>query len=73
MKALVKTPVKTREKTDDQVLAALAANPGATLADVAAHLGKSVSAIERAARRLRDSGRVRYVGPQKGGHWEVAG
>jgi hypothetical protein len=34
-------------------------------------LGKSVSAIERAARRLRERGRLRHVGPQKGGHWEV--
>ena len=42
-----------------------------TLAEVATHLGKSTSAIERAARKLRDAGRLRYVGPQKGGRWEV--
>ena len=69
VKALVKTPVKT----DDQLLEVLAGQPAATLAEAAAHLGKSVSAIERAARRLRDGGRLRYVGPQKGGRWEVIG
>ncbi|HEY1137667.1 MAG TPA: Fic family protein [Xanthomonadaceae bacterium] len=73
--ALVKTPVKTlvkgRINSGDALLAVLAAHPGATLAEAAAHLGKSVSAIERAARRLREDGRLRYVGPQKGGHWEV--
>lgn len=69
----VETPVKTRVKTDDQLLGVLAGQPTVTLAEAAAHLGKSVSAIERAARRLRDEGRLRYVGPQKGGRWEVIG
>jgi Fic family protein len=69
--APVKAPVKARVTTDDALLAVLAAQPAATLAEAAAHLGKSVSAIERAARRLRERGRLRYVGPQKGGHWEV--
>lgn len=67
----VKTPVETRVKTEDQLLAVLAARPEATLAEAAGHLGKSVSAVERAARRLRDRGRLRHVGPQKGGHWEL--
>lgn len=71
VKAPVKTLVKGRVSTGDALLAVLAAHPAATLAEAAAHLGKSVSAIERAARRLREDGRLRYVGPQKGGHWEV--
>jgi Fic family protein len=70
-KAPVKTPVKTRVKTDDQILALLRKQPSLTLAEVAEHLGKSTSAIERAARKLRDAGRLRYVGPQRGGHWEL--
>lgn len=71
VKTPVETQVKTRVKTEDRLLAVLAAQPEVTLAEAAAHLGKSVSAIERAVRRLRDSGRLRHVGPQKGGHWEV--
>ncbi len=67
----MKTPAKTRVKTDDQMLTLLRRRPVLTLAEVAAHLGKSFSAIERAARKLRKAGRLRYVGPQKGGHWEV--
>ena len=73
VKTLAKTLVKGRIKTGDALLAVLATHPAATLAEAAAHLGKSVSAIERAARRLREDGRLRYVGPQKGGHWEVMG
>lgn len=71
-KSLVKTPVKTRVKTNDQILALLRKQPSLTLAEVAAHLSKSTSAIERAARKLRDAGYLRHVGPQKGGHWEVS-
>ncbi|MFZ5638089.1 MAG: Fic family protein [Pseudomonadota bacterium] len=71
VKTLVKAPSSTRANTEERLLALLASHPEATLGDAAAHLGKSVSAIERAARRLRERGRLRYVGPQKGGHWEV--
>ncbi|MDX9733217.1 MAG: ATP-binding protein [Thermoanaerobaculia bacterium] len=73
--APVKTPVKTRVKTPvktaDAILALLRERPDLRLADVAEALGKSTSAVERATRKLREEGRVRYVGPQKGGRWEV--
>lgn len=42
-----------------------------TLTEVAAQLGKSVSAVERASAKLVADGKLRYVGPKKGGHWEV--
>lgn len=67
----VESPVKTRVKTPEQMVKILREHPGLTLADVAARLGKSTSAVERAARKLREEGCLRYVGPQKGGHWEV--
>lgn len=70
-KTPVKTPVKKPVKTADHVLALLNKQPTLTLAEIAAHLGKSTSAIERAARKLRNEGLLRYVGPQKGGRWEV--
>ena len=70
-KTLVKTPVKTLVKTPERLLAFLQAHPTATLAEASSALGKSASAMERAARKLRDEGHLRYVGPQKGGQWEV--
>ena len=70
-KTLVKTPVKTPVKPAEQLLQLLRRQPTLTLAEAAAHLGKSTSAIERTARKLRDAGRLRHLGPQKGGHWEV--
>ena len=67
----VKTLVETRVKTPEQILKILLEQPTLTLAEVAARLGKSISAVERAARKLREQVRLRYVGPQKGGHWEA--
>lgn len=67
-----KTPVKTPVKTPERLLEFLRQHPGATLADAALAIDKSLSATERAARRLGQAGRLRYVGPQKGGRWEVS-
>ena len=67
----VKTPVKTRVKTPERIVEALRVDAGLTLAGVAEALGLSLSAVERAAAKLRQEGRLRYVGPKKGGHWEV--
>ena len=69
---LVKTPVKTRaKKTPDLILQTLKQNSNLTLAEVAVEIGKSTSAVERATSKLVKSGLLKYIGPQKGGHWEV--
>lgn len=36
-------------------------------------IGKSLSAVKRASAKLVREGRLRYVGPRKGGHWEIPG
>jgi ATP-dependent DNA helicase RecG len=66
-----KTPVKTPVKTPAKILVFLQANPDSSLAEVAAAIGKSVSAVERASARLVREGKLRFVGPRKGGRWEV--
>lgn len=71
VKTPVKTPVQTPVKTPERILILLRQNPDMTLADVSSVLKKSARAVERAARSLRQQGRLRYVGPRKGGHWEV--
>lgn len=70
-KAPVETPVETPVRTPERILAVLAAHPSCTLADVAANVGKSLRAVERAVARLQQQGRLRFVGPRKGGRWEV--
>lgn len=63
---------KTRVKTPERILQALEANPNLTLAQVAAAIGKSVSAVERASEKLMEERRLRYIGPKRGGHREVS-
>ena len=69
--ASVKTSVKASVKTGDALLELLRKNPQMTLAEVAAVVGRSVRAVEMASSKLVRAGRLRFVGPQKGGHWEV--
>jgi ATP-dependent DNA helicase RecG len=67
----VETRVETRVKTPEQILQVLAANPTLTLAEVAAAIDKAPSTVERAVAKLGEQGRLRFVGPRKGGKWEV--
>jgi ATP-dependent DNA helicase RecG len=82
-----KTPEKTLEKTAGKaagmgrgkvrldtlaaVLELLAQAPSLSVSELARRLNRSDSAIHRAVRRLRESGRLRRVGPDKGGSWQV--
>ncbi|MCK5895093.1 MAG: Fic family protein [Endozoicomonadaceae bacterium] len=70
-KTPVETPVEKQLKTPEQILLVLAEHPQWTLAEVAQSLGKSVSAIERAATKLKQQGRLQRVGARKGGSWLV--
>lgn len=62
---------KGKEKSKEKILALLSANPHATTADLIAETGLSVSGVEKNIRELKAAGRLRRVGPDKGGHWEV--
>ncbi len=74
-KTLQSTPQKTLQKapqkTPDAVLELLRQQPELTSSKMAPLLGKSESAVKRAVRKLRESGRLERVGPDKGGHWKV--
>jgi predicted HTH transcriptional regulator len=58
-----KTPMKTLPKTPESILSLRREHPTLTATAVAATLGKSRSSILRAIRKLREEGRLRYVGP----------
>ena len=66
-----KTPEKTREKTDATILRLLREHAELSIAELAENLGKAPSTIERAIRKLRESGRLQRIGPDKGSHWQV--
>ena len=71
VKTPVKTPVETPVKTPGKILAFLLEYPNASLAETASAIGKSLRAVERSSSKLVEEGKLRYVGPRKGGHWEV--
>jgi len=70
-KTRVETQVQTRVKTPEQILTILAQQPELPLAEVAQMLCRSVSTIERAVSKLKQQGKLSYVGSKKGGHWQV--
>ena len=62
---------ESKEKSKEKILALLSVNPHATTADLISETGLSVSGVEKNIRELKAVGRLRRVGPDKGGHWEV--
>ncbi len=70
-KQMTGEPNGTPEKTPEKILRLLGKNPHLTLAEAAENIGKSARAVERAATKLVKSGRLKRIGPQKGGQWEV--
>jgi ATP-dependent DNA helicase RecG len=62
---------KSAQKTSDMILAILAENPSATMAQMAEELGVHPSAVKKHLRNLKKQERLRRIGPDKGGRWEV--
>lgn len=58
-------------KTPEAVLACIAADNNVTRKEMADKIGKSVRSVARAIKELQESGRLRRVGSDKTGHWEV--
>jgi len=61
----------TAGKTPAAVLDLLAENPHLTVPELAIRLCKSELTIHRAIRKLRESGHLERIGPDKGGHWRT--
>jgi len=69
--ALSNASEKTSGKTSEKIVAALGRNKAMTIAELAKHIGVSSRSIERNLQKLQVEGRLRRIGPAKGGHWEV--
>ena len=66
-----KTGMKTGMKTAEAILALIKENPSISHNDLSEQLGRARSTIIEQIAKLKASGRLRRVGPDKGGHWEV--
>ena len=59
------------EKTSEKILRLITENPTLTIAALARLTGLTTRTIERNLQGLQILGRLRRIGPDKGGHWEV--
>ena len=62
---------KSGQKNADRLLGLLKDRPQSTQGDMVAIVGINRSAIQRHLSNLKAAGRLRRIGPDKGGHWEV--
>jgi ATP-dependent DNA helicase RecG len=62
---------KTSEKTSEKIIAAITKNTGVTIAELSKICGVSTRSIERNLVRMQKDGKIRRIGPAKGGRWEV--
>ena len=62
---------KSGKKTVDRLWELLKDHPHLTLAGMVSALGITRSTIQKHLENLKSAGRLRRVGPDKGGHWEV--
>jgi Fic family protein len=66
-----KTSEKMSEKMSEKILRLIAGNPQTTIAELARLTGKTARTIERNLQVLQVQKRLRRIGPDKGGFWEV--
>ena len=62
---------KGGQKTTEKLLALLKEHPRLTQCGMAEALGINRSALQKHIAQLKETGRLRRIGPDKGGHWEV--
>lgn len=62
---------KSSGKTENQVLSLLSGKPEMTIPELAETLKITTRGIEKQIAKLRREGRLRRIGPAKGGHWEI--
>ncbi len=64
---------KTREKTRDKILGLIRLDPGISMESMTSALGLTRKGVEWQVCKLKQSGMLRRVGPDKGGRWEILG
>ena len=62
---------KTREKTREKIMSVLKATPYITVNELTEIVGISPKGVEWQIAKLKKEGRIKRIGPAKGGHWEV--
>ena len=63
--------MKSSMESEDRLLLVLKDNQEISLPKMAEAIGLSVAGVRKVLDKLRAAGRIRRIGPDKGGHWEV--
>jgi ATP-dependent DNA helicase RecG len=62
---------KRSQKSSQKIMDFMQGNPMITIAELTESVGITDRAIKKQIEKLKAEGRVRRIGPDKGGHWEV--
>lgn len=62
---------ESEEKTREEILSVLKATPYTTIKELVEIVGISPKGVEWQIAKLKKEGRIKRMGPDKGGHWEV--
>ena len=62
---------KSSGKTEDKIIAIARKSPSVSIPQIAEILGISTRAVEKQIRHLKQTKRLRRIGPAKGGNWQV--
>ena len=73
VKSNEKSTVQSKVKSNEKVVRLIAENHAITAQEIAESLGLSLAGIEKIIRTLKQQERLRRIGPDKGGHWEIVG
>ncbi len=63
---------KESQKTSQKIIELMQKDPMITIADLALHIGVTERAIKMQIGKMKTQGRIQRIGPDKGGHWQVA-
>lgn len=71
IKVTDKVTDKVTGKSEDKLLALIEENPSITIPEMMSRLGLSDSGVRKILRKLQKLGKLRRVGANKNGHWEI--
>jgi ATP-dependent DNA helicase RecG len=65
------TSQKSSQKSSQKIIELMQRDPEVTIVELALVVGVTDRAIKKQIEKLKGLGRIRRIGPDKGGHWEV--
>jgi len=71
LKSSTGTVGKSVEKSVEKIITLMDENPYITQKELSLAIGLSRRGIEKNISKLKKEGKIKRIGPAKGGHWEV--